>query len=627
VAKKQDDFPVVGIGASAGGIEALEGFFKGVPDKPGLAFVVVTHLNPERESVLSQILARYTNLSVLPAKDGTKVHENCVYVLPSDALLSIRDRHLVISKMTPSRSPRKAVDIFLSALAADVGEYAAGVVLSGGDGDGTLGIKAIKERGGLTLAQTPNGYGPRHADMPESAISTGYVDFPVPAEEMGKKLVEYAHSLRLLDGMAATATAGEVEEELKENQREIYAILRTHVGHEFGGYKPKTFLRRVHRRMQVVQVRSVSDYVAHLRQDPGEVNALFRDLLIDVTNFFRDADAFEKLQDLVIPKLFEGRGADETVRVWVPGCATGEEVFSIAIQMREHMDTLKITPRVQIFATDIDERALMIARAARYPEALLDSVTPERRKRFFFPDAGTFVLTKEVRDLCIFSPHSVIRDTPFSRIDLVSCRNLLIYFGPDVQNQVIPTFHYSLRPGGYLFLGTSENVSQFGDMFVPIDKKMRIFRSRDHAGQPLRVPFIPTNVTANSASEFRTHKSGLGTVALRQSAESQVLERFAPPHVVVTSEGDVVHYSAKIGKYLEPAAGAPTRQLVTMARKGLRLDLRTAFREAVETNRTVVRERLSVEADDGRIQMVTLTVEPLRGQNGEETLFLVLFAD
>ncbi|RYE35943.1 MAG: protein-glutamate O-methyltransferase CheR, partial [Hyphomicrobiales bacterium] len=287
-----------------------------------------------------------------------------------------------------------------------------------------------------------------------------------------------------------------------------------------------------------------------LRQDPQEVNALFRDLLISVTNFFRDADAFEALARMVVPKLFEGRGADEVVRVWVPGCATGEEVFSLAILLREHMDGLSALPRVQLFATDIDDRALSVARAARYPGPLLDSVSPERRARFFTADNGSYVVTKEVRDLCIFSSHSVMRDPPFSRIDLISCRNLLIYFGSEVQNQVIPVFHYALRPEGYLFLGTSENISQFGDLFAPMEKKHRIFRRRANGVSGIRLPMTLAHLRPGHPGQPTMRQTTANGLALRQIVESQVLERFAPPFVVVNRDGDVAYFSARTGKYL-----------------------------------------------------------------------------
>lgn len=617
-------FPIVGVGASAGGVEALEGFFKGIPQTPGFAVVIVTHLNPERESLLHAIVARYTPLPVHIAEDGVRVEVGTVHVLPADAILTIENGRLSIRRHQPSQRERKPIDIFFASLAKDQGDYAVSVVLSGGDGDGTLGTKAIKENGGLTLAQVPDGHGPANPDMPESAISTGMVDFALPVEKMGERLAEHARSFGLLDAIASNAPP----DRAGEAQRQVYAVLRSQIGHDFEGYKPRTFMRRVHRRMQVVQLTTLEAYLEHLRQDANEVSALFHDLLINVTNFFRDAEAFEKLAELVIPRLFEGRGANDTVRVWVPGCSTGEEVFSIAMLMREHMDGLIAPPKVNIFATDIDEKALAVARAGRYPEALLDSVSAERRERFFIPDGGSFVVSKEVRDLCIFSPHSVIRDPPFSRMNLVSCRNLLIYFGPQVQGQVIPTFHYSLRPGGYLFLGGSENVSQYSDLFAPVDKKHRIFRSRDD-GAPRR----PLALANSLGSGFSTggsdavRRSSTGALALRHSVEQQVLDRFAPPHVVVSRDGEIIYYSARTGKYLESPSGVPSRQLMNLARRGLRLDLRTAFREAVEQNATVVREHLELEGEDGRIQLVTLTVQPILNSPDGEPLLLVLFSD
>ncbi|UPJ56945.1 CheR family methyltransferase [Bradyrhizobium sp. 192] len=619
-------FPIICIGASAGGIEALEGFFRGLPAEPGLALVIVTHLSPERESVLHEIVARYTALPVHVAADAIRVQNNHVYVMPAKAILGIKDRRLTLRKSGSYRQ-HKPIDIFMSALAVDIGELAGGVILSGGDGDGTLGVKAIKERGGITFAQVGDGFGPQHPDMPEAAISSGLIDFAIPVEDMGRKLVEFVRANDLLKQIIDDTPESSEEPTIGASLPEIYTILRNQTGHDFSGYKTKTFVRRIQRRMQVTQLATIEAYVERLRQEPPEVGALFRDLLINVTNFFRDEDAFEALAASVIPRIFEGLGADATVRIWVPGCATGEEVFSIAILAREHMDTLTAAPRVQIFATDIDERALSVARAARYPGPLLDTVSPERRKRFFVSDGVSYVVSKDVRDLCIFSPHSVIRDPPFSRIDLVSCRNLLIYFGADVQNQVIPTFHYALRPDGYLFLGTAENASQFADLFAPIEKRHRIFRRRSDASAPKRLPIALHGAQPGPATNLSPRRQPLVGLALRQAVEEHVVEQFAPPHVVVNRDGDVVYYSSRTGKYLEAPAGAPTRQLLTMARKGLRLDLRTLFREAIETGRMATRNGVSLDTEDGEIQRVNLTIGPLDDVGSGEPLLLVLFAD
>jgi two-component system, chemotaxis family, CheB/CheR fusion protein len=385
--------------------------------------------------------------------------------------------------------------------------------------------------------------------------------------------------------------------------------------------------------MQVLRLPGLDAYTAHLRQDPEEAGKLFRDLLIGVTGFFRDPDAFAALAGQVIPSLFEGRGADETVRVWVPGCATGEEAYSLAILLRERMDMRPDGPRAQVFATDIDEAALAVARGGRYPAAMVSDVSPERLGRFFAADGASYSVSKGLRDLCVFSAHSLIRDAPFSRLDLVSCRNLLIYLGGQLQEQVVPLFHYALRPGGFLFLGVSETIARHAELFAPEDKGHRIFRRRQHATTAAGVPLQVRTVARRPATRpwpaaapppHRAHPAG--GAELRRAAEGFILERFAPAHVVATGDGDVVHQSARLGKYLEPAAGAPSRQLLAMARRGLRLELRAALREAAETRRPAVRPRVEVEVDDRR-QAVELTVAPLPAGDGADPLFVVLFAD
>ncbi|WP_281039919.1 CheR family methyltransferase, partial [Mesorhizobium sp. M7A.F.Ca.US.007.01.1.1] len=602
----------------------MEGLFKGVTSQPGMAFIIITHLSPKRESLLHEVVSRYTEMPVVVAEDGIAVVPDHVYVMPQNVTLAIANGVLRLRRPNGLTQERKPVDIFFSALAEDQGEYAVGVILSGGDSDGTLGAKAIKERGGLTVAQAHDGYGPRNPDMPQSAIASGLVDVAVPAEEIGAKLEAFARGFDTLEGLAEED--GDHTADIDKVREQIYAILRSHSGHDFSDYKTKTFLRRVKRRMQIAQVHSISAYIDWLKKDAREVMNLFRDLLINVTNFFRDPDAFELLERKIIPQLFEGKTASDTVRVWVPGCATGEEVFSIGILLREHMEKLTVVPRVQIFATDIDEPALAVARAARYPEALLQGLSPERRQRFFNGDGESYVISNEIRELCIFSPHSVIRDPPFSRMDLVSCRNLLIYFGPSIQSRVIPVFHYALKPGGYLFLGTSESVGQHDNLFATVDKKHRLFQAREHASPHIRLPaLIGESRSGVFPSESAGLRKGAAGYPLRQAVEAQVLERFAPPHVLVNAEGDVVYYSARTGRYLEAPQGIPSRQLLTMARRGLRLDLRAALREATTTRRTVVRENLIVEEDDERVQPIKLTIEPLTERGNGEPLYLVLF--
>lgn len=618
---------IVGLGASAGGIEALEGFFAGVPAELDAAYLITTHLSPDRHSLLTEIVRRFTSLPVVSAVDGSPITSRQVYVMPEATVMTVAEGRIKLHQQGIPRE-RKPVDILLGSLAESFNERAVGIILSGGDTDGTLGLKAIKAFGGITMAQVADGYGPAHHGMPDSAIAAGVADFCLPANAMGPKLLALSQADALVAAADAADAAAPIEGAMAEDRlQEIYALLRSQVGHDFSGYKSKTFIRRVLRRMQVADAASVNDYIAFLRSDAKEVNALFRDLLINVTSFFRDTEAFDALASTVIPKLFEDKGASDLVRIWVPGCATGEEVYSLAILVLEHLDTLSAPCRVQIFATDIDDRALAVARAARYPQALMDAVSDARRQRFFSFENEAFIVSKRVRDLCIFSPHSVIRDPPFSRIDLVSCRNLLIYFGADAQNQVIPIFHYALRPGGFLFLGSAENVTQFGELFEATDKRHRIFRRRSDGTPNLRLPILVGQARGSRSGELVPRRLSLSGMALRQVVDQQVLERFGPPHVVVNRDGDVIFYSTRTGKYLEPPAGAPTRQLLTMARKDLRLDLRTLFREALETGRPTSRAGINVELDDLRIQVLSVHIEPLRDNTGGAPLFLVLFVD
>jgi len=615
-------FPIVGVGASAGGIAAMEGLFRGMPEKPDAAFVVVTHLSRDRESLLHEVLERYTTLPVMVATDDMAVEPNGIYVMPANAVLTIANGRLKLRPPEVANWERKPIDEFLGALAEDQGSYAVAVILSGGDGDGTLGAKSVKQHGGLTLAQTSDNYGPRNPGMPESAISSGVIDLAVPVEQMGEQIMAYARHIE-----ASPSLVEEDEKDgraLREARAEIYDLLRSRCGHDFSGYKIKTFMRRVTRRMKVLRLQSVRDYIGMLEREPEEVKNLLTDLLINVTHFFRDPPAFAALEQEVIPKLFEGRGPGDSVRVWVPGCSTGEEVYSLAILMREHLDGMSKPPKVQLFATDIDEPALTVARAGRYPEQLLAGVSSARRKRFFYKDGASYVISAGVRELCIFSPHSVVRDPPFSRIDLVSCRNLLIYLGPDMQNRVIPTFHYALRPGGYMFLGTSESISQHDDLFSTLDKKNRIFQARAHVSTANRPPILLGDPRIAAEMGERA-TSRVAAYPLRKAVEAQVLERFAPAHVVVNGEGEVVYYSARTGKYLEPAAGAPSRQLLTMARRGLRLDLRVALREAASTRSTVIRDSVIIEDDDERSRSLALTIEPLADRGIGEPLYLVIF--
>jgi two-component system CheB/CheR fusion protein len=617
-------FPIVGIGASAGGLRALEGLFHGLPADAGMAFLIVTHLASGKESTLPAIIGRYTAMPVAVAAADTRLEPDHVYVCPPDTQLTVKQRRIQLAPFEQVLQ-RFPIDRFLISLAEDAGEGAIGVLLSGGGSDGTLGITAIKDHGGLTLAQGRDGSGPAQSSMPDTAIAAGVVDLVLTVEEMGPRLASFARSFAGLDAALPGAVAGDGDDTTNKAVEEVHALLLNQTGHDFSGYKPKTFMRRVRRRMQVLQLTGLDDYVARLREDADEPQLLFRDLLIGVTSFFRDPAAFEALERLVIPRLFEGKTADDALRVWVPGCATGEEAYSIAILLREHMDATRAAPNVQIFATDIDDAAMLYARTGRYQPSVTTNISQERLQRFFTANDAGYSISKDIRDMCVFSVHDVLRDPPFSRLDLVSCRNLLIYFNTEFQARVLPIFHFALRPGGYLMLGTSESVSRHADLFAPLDKKQRIFQRRDQVAAPLRLPqFAPSHPAAPAALGARSEMGTLLT-SLRNLVEARVVEQFAPAHVVVNREGDVLYYSARTGKYLEPPAGLPNRQLLALARRGLRIHLRAAFRETLETRRAVRCERLSFDVD-GRSQAINLVIEPF-GDNEQDPLFLVLFQD
>ncbi|WP_270935461.1 chemotaxis protein CheB [Falsiroseomonas oryzae] len=622
-----DRFPVVGIGASAGGVEALQEFFRAMPaPAPAMAFVVVTHLGAGHESALPEILQKCTAMPVLPMRDGGALQPGHAYVAPRDAVITLAEGRLVLRPQAGSEArERQLIDLFFASLAVDQREEAIGVVLSGSGSDGSLGLKAIKEAGGLTMAQGSNGTAPRYPGMPSSAVAAGVVDLVIPVESMPGRLAAILEQPAAFEEPAASDA-----DALASTQRVICDILRGTTGHDFSDYKDKTFFRRVQRRMQATGVPDLPAFVALLRRDADEVGRLFHDLLISVTGFFRDAEAFEALEAKVMPAIFAGRGVDDTVRIWVPGCATGEEAYSLAILAQEQMARIPTPPRVQIFATDIDDPALSVARLGRYPKSMMAGVSAERLARFFLSDGALHTIRPETRELCVFSSHNVIRDAPFSRIDLVSCRNMLIYMGGRLQEQVIPLFHYALRPSGFLFLGVAETVTRHPELFAPVDKAHRIFRKREGAAA-VGVPRLqPGSFTVrrhwHPPAPPRPPYGGR-TWELQQIASAFASELFAPPHLLVNGEGNIVHQSTtRLSRYLELPAGPPSHHLVSLARRGLRPELRAALREAVETRRPVVRPRITFD-DEGTTLCVDLTVAPLPQRDGLDPLYLVAFAE
>jgi two-component system CheB/CheR fusion protein len=612
-AKEATSFPIIGIGASAGGIAALQQFFPKVPADSGFAYVVIQHLDAEHESVLASIIQRSTTMETQTVVEGMEIEPDKIYVTPPGVSVMLRGQHFHVNKMVATRARRTPIDDFFTSLAEEQSEQAAALILSGTGSDGTIGLKAVKERGGLTLAQESAEYD----GMMRSAVQTGLVDMVMPAEEMAAKLVGYFNHANRNE-----SERDRRNRDVADQLSRITALLRVRTGHDFSGYKDNTILRRIQRRMQVLQIDDPSAFYERLRDEPQQIDLLFQDLLIGVTSFFRDEHAFDVLERLVIPRLFEDRKPDETIRVWVPGCATGEEAYSIAMLLKENAPRGAASPNLQIFATDIDERALEVARAGRYPATIASDITPKRLKEFFSREDGTYRVAAELREICLFSSHNLLRDPPFSKLDLVACRNLLIYMGPELQEKIVPIFHYALRNNGYLFLGSSENVTRHARLFSTVDKTSRIFQKRNGVAAQ-RLPEFPLAAAARQVPSARPQAR---TGTLQEAAERLLVERFAPAYVVVNAGGELMHSSGGTGKYLELAAGAPDHNVFSMARRGLRMDLRAALHKAASTGQVAIQNKITVGTNGGR-QTISLAVQPLPSDGSSDPLYMLVFRD
>ncbi len=542
--------PIVGIGASAGGLNAFKAFFAAMPAQNGIGFVLVQHLDPNHKSILADLVSRQTQMPVVEAEDGMPVAAGRVHVIPPDATLTIVSGILRLDRPAPPRQRRFPIDAFFQSLAEDQAENAAAIVLSGIGSDGSLGIRMIKQHGGLTLAQSEHDH-LAMTGMPQSAAATGLVDSVMRVEDMPGRLIEYQQHLVAADGHVDTYETRNVT---ARQIATIATLLRSGVGHDFANYNENTLGRRILRRMQVLRIDKVQDYIRHLRNEPRERDLLFQELLINVTEFFRDPAAFGVLEADILPTLLAGKTDDDQLRIWVPGCATGEEVYSIAILIKEEMDRRSIGLRVQIFGTDIDENAVAAARAGRYAKPK-GALSAERLARWFAADIDGYRVVRQIRDMCIISAHSVVKDPPFSRLDLVSCRNLLIYLNPDLQERVMRVFHYALRPGGILFLGPSEGVMRGAHLFEPIDAKHRLFRRSEIAGSAHFPDFRQRDEAALATSPLATVRTPDRIEKVAQAA----LEKHSPAYVVVNRQHDIIRFSGgEIARYLEPAAGVAT---------------------------------------------------------------------
>ena len=608
---------VVGIGASAGGLDARERLFGNMPPDTGMAFVVVTHAPGGRVSLLPGLLSRHTSMPLVPVDKPTAMQPNKIFVANGGEKVLLRGGVLLPSPAADG-PVRNIIDTLFRSLAEDAGERAIGVVLSGTGSDGTLGIKEIKAQSGMTMAQEETSA--RFSSMPHSAIASLQVDYVLEPEHMAQQLLSYVRAFLGRSQIRPEETASKPDQMAR-----LFGLLRGRTGHDFSAYKGTTIRRRIERRMNVHQSENLRDYVQLLQKEPKELDKLFKELLIGVTSFFRDPEAHAVLTESILPQLLQGKAEGEVLRAWTAGCSTGEEAYSLAIEIKEAMDKLRVKHPVQIFATDVDAEAIEVARAGEYAESALAEVAPQRLERFFtHEESGFYRIKKEIREMLVFAPHSLIEDPPFTKLDLLSCRNLLIYLEGRLQQQLMPLFHYSLRPGGVLFLGTSESVGGFSHLFQTLDKKWKVFRRKEGASTGYLADMPPSGEGSgrNGAGDIRVPRLD-PTLVL--SAERALLHNLVPPSVLMHERGDIVHIHGRTGMFLEPAPGSQsTANVYTMAREGLQLDLAVAVRHARASDGPVIHKGVKVKSN-GHHVVVDLRVKRLSQPDNLRGLYLVAF--
>ncbi|OGJ84998.1 MAG: chemotaxis protein CheR [Candidatus Raymondbacteria bacterium RifOxyA12_full_50_37] len=615
-------FPIVGIGASAGGLAAIESFFSAIPQGApmDMAFVVVQHLDPDHKSILVDLVKKYTTMPVTIVEDAMEVRPNCVYIIPPNQDMAFHTGKLHLLEPETPHGLRLPIDFFFRSLAQDQRERAICVVLSGTGTDGSAGLKAIKGEGGMAMVQTPESAA--YDGMPRNAIATGLADYVLPPEKMPEQLILYGQRTfnRHAPGLRAQSP------DSSDVLHKVFLMLRDQTGHDFSLYKRNTINRRIERRMAVTQISRPEDYIRFLRENKAEVDILFRELLIGVTSFFRDPEAFESLRKNVIQGLLK-KPAAGGVRIWVPGCSTGEEAYSIAMLIREHLDNSKQNFPAQIFATDIDAEAIEKARAGVFSDSIAADVSPERIARFFTRTNTSYRIGKRIRDLVVFAKQDVLKDPPFSKVDLISCRNLLIYFDVEAQKKLLPLFHYALNPDGHLFLGNSESVGELTTMFASVDKKWKIFaRKTITLYRPATIPILPP-----PGMETRNGKTSPIAIPVqpathRQLAEQTMLDTYVPASVLVNMNLDVLFIHGHTGEYLEPATGEATLNLLKLARPGLRAELAAATRKAL-SSRTPARHNNIRIATNGKTSLINLVVKPVIGPKGSQGMLMVIFEE
>lgn len=615
-------FPIVGMGASAGGLEAFEAFFKAMPSNSGMAFILISHLDPTHISILPELIQKKTTMKVSLIEDGMKVEPDRVYAIPPNKDVAILNGILNLMDLPQPRGFNLPIDNFFKSLAQDQGANAICIILSGTGSDGTLGLKQIKGELGMGMVQDEKSA--KYDGMPRSAIATGLADYVVDVDKMPDLLIKYTrHAI-----MEPKGKTGTDEDKFQRALQKIFILLRSHTHHDFSLYKKNTIIRRIERRMHVHQIDDIKDYVTYLQKSDREIYVLFKDLLIGVTNFFRDPEAFELLRDKFLSNPLSDKPENYMIRIWVAGCSTGEEAYSIAILLQECMEKLTRHFDVQIFATDIDEEAINLARSGLYPLSISADVSPERLKRFFTKEESHFRVKKSIREMLVFAPQNLIKDPPFTKLDLLTCRNLLIYLGPELQKKLLPVFHYSLKPDGILFLGSSESIGQETNLFKLCHKKWRIFKRQGNASTAhpiLDFPALPSHedITGTKMPEAVKRAEEINSFML---VETILQQSDTPPCAIIDEKFNIVYTHGRTGKYLEPAIGKVSINILEMARPGLKAMLASAIRKASTHKHDVTHNGIEVQ-DNGGFITVNLTVKPVLEYGAIRGMLMVVFND
>ena len=633
--KTPENFPVVGIGASAGGLGVLKEFFSNVPENPGIAFVVVVHLSPEEPSMLPELLQKKTNMPVSSALDGQAIAPNHVYIIPPKTEMKLYHGKIQLTEIKDKTRPLP-IDAFFHSLARDAGKQAVGIILSGTATDGTKGIREIKAYEGLILVQSKETA--EYSGMPGSAISTGVVDMVIPPHKMPQKIVQY---LKNSYPFLPEETHDSAKKDLKQDEwlNKILSIFSNQINYDLSHYKSNTIQRRINRRMVLNQIDTYKEYVDYLRQDPDEIDALFKELLIGVTSFFRDNESFESLKANGLSEALKNLPEHAYFRVWVPACSTGEEIYSLAIILKEYLENISKHINLQLFGTDINKQAIEKARKGLYPASIAADVGEERLKKFFTEEGNYFRITEEIRDSVVFSVQNILKDPPFSRINMLSCRNLMIYFNAQTQEKLLPLFHYALNPNGILMLGSSESIGGFTRFFEPLDKKWKIF-SKKEVPEALRnkvdFPSEPSfyeesdgqyspsgEIKEQSSPKKYQYKKDFSLIT-----QNAILKQFSPSAVLIDSVGNILHIEGRVGKYLEQPGGPPSLNIFDQAREGLHIELSSAFRKAKSNDTTISRKRISVKTN-GNTQTIDLHIVPQNIEEEQENQkqYLIVFED